>query len=220
MKLKFLKTVMTSLTLTIITFANITHAGLIPSGIHNDVEYNTVVNDWGWDVIYRDDYSACDLGNTECRFNDILSGVKGSDFVMFASIADNSSQFDVLASALWSDISTFTLRNAVHAANGTNWYFNNLSVGFTAIGTTIEQASADINGLTDRFRLSWHSGGVEGDVTMYYGWRSGNNIGLNLSTAFDRVILVKRAEVPEPSTLAIFALGMMGLASRRFKKQS
>jgi hypothetical protein len=27
-------------------------------------------------------------------------------------------------------------------------------------------------------------------------------------------------EVPEPSTLAIFALGLMGLASRRFKKQS
>jgi hypothetical protein len=28
------------------------------------------------------------------------------------------------------------------------------------------------------------------------------------------------ASVPEPSTLAIFALGMIGLASRRFKKQS
>jgi hypothetical protein len=26
--------------------------------------------------------------------------------------------------------------------------------------------------------------------------------------------------VPEPSTLAIFALGIVGLASRRFKKQS
>jgi hypothetical protein len=26
--------------------------------------------------------------------------------------------------------------------------------------------------------------------------------------------------VPEPTTLAIFALGMIGLASRRFKKQS
>jgi hypothetical protein len=26
--------------------------------------------------------------------------------------------------------------------------------------------------------------------------------------------------VPEPSTLAIFALGMMGLVSHRFKKQS
>ncbi|WP_310649977.1 PEP-CTERM sorting domain-containing protein [Colwellia sp. MB02u-14] len=27
-------------------------------------------------------------------------------------------------------------------------------------------------------------------------------------------------DVPEPSTLAIFALGMIGLVSRRFKKQS
>jgi hypothetical protein len=32
--------------------------------------------------------------------------------------------------------------------------------------------------------------------------------------------LIKVVEVPEPSTLAIFALGMIGLASRRFKKQS
>jgi len=30
----------------------------------------------------------------------------------------------------------------------------------------------------------------------------------------------RAATVPEPSTLAIFALGMIGLASRRFKKQS
>jgi hypothetical protein len=33
--------------------------------------------------------------------------------------------------------------------------------------------------------------------------------------------LTRRSQdVPEPSTLAIFALGMIGLASRRFKKQS
>jgi hypothetical protein len=32
--------------------------------------------------------------------------------------------------------------------------------------------------------------------------------------------LVRRADIPEPSTLAIFAFGMIGLASRRFKKQS
>ena len=32
-------------------------------------------------------------------------------------------------------------------------------------------------------------------------------------------MLVKNVSVPEPSTLAIFALGLMGLASRRFKKQ-
>ncbi len=34
-------------------------------------------------------------------------------------------------------------------------------------------------------------------------------------------LLVREAQdVPEPSALAIFALGMMGLASRRFKKKS
>lgn len=32
--------------------------------------------------------------------------------------------------------------------------------------------------------------------------------------------LLVRSSVPEPSTLAIFALGMIGLASRRFKKKS
>jgi hypothetical protein len=41
----------------------------------------------------------------------------------------------------------------------------------------------------------------------------------NAFTAFDNVSFVDAAEVPEPSTLAIFALGLMGLASRRFKKQ-
>jgi hypothetical protein len=33
-------------------------------------------------------------------------------------------------------------------------------------------------------------------------------------------VLEPSTAVPEPSTLAIFALGLMGLASRRFKKQS
>lgn len=33
-------------------------------------------------------------------------------------------------------------------------------------------------------------------------------------------LIVEPATVPEPSTLAIFALGMMALASRRFKKQT
>ena len=32
--------------------------------------------------------------------------------------------------------------------------------------------------------------------------------------------IIRAEEVPEPSTLAIFALGLMGLASRRFKKKS
>ena len=36
--------------------------------------------------------------------------------------------------------------------------------------------------------------------------------------AIDNVKLTNNASVPEPSTLAIFALGLMGLVSRRFKR--
>lgn len=43
-------------------------------------------------------------------------------------------------------------------------------------------------------------------------------------SSFDRWaidnVTISTQDVPEPSTLAIFALGMIGLASRRFKKQS
>ena len=42
----------------------------------------------------------------------------------------------------------------------------------------------------------------------------------NAGVALVRGASNEKTEVPEPTTLAIFALGMMGLASRRFKKQS
>jgi len=71
------------------------------------------------------------------------------------------------------------------------------------------------------------------DVTSFFNNNSGNNFKLSFnenipqyftgggSFQIDNIDLnIVTADVPEPSTLAIFALGMMGLASRRFKKQS
>lgn len=52
---------------------------------------------------------------------------------------------------------------------------------------------------------------------------SASDFELYMGTASGRVaqhLLASQTEVPEPSTLAIFALGMIGLASRRFKNQS
>jgi hypothetical protein len=43
-------------------------------------------------------------------------------------------------------------------------------------------------------------------------------IGLN-GVRLQSIAFAENVQVPEPSTLAIFALGMIGLASRRFKKQ-
>jgi hypothetical protein len=52
----------------------------------------------------------------------------------------------------------------------------------------------------------------------------GRNVNLDFFNTFDTpnfsTMLVKAASVPEPSTLAIFALGLFGLSSGRFKKQS
>jgi hypothetical protein len=50
-------------------------------------------------------------------------------------------------------------------------------------------------------------------ITRYVTDRSGVDFTLAQALSFKK-------DVPEPSTLAIFALGMIGLASRRFKKQS
>jgi hypothetical protein len=52
-------------------------------------------------------------------------------------------------------------------------------------------------------------------VQHLYNWA-----GLDTSHNLVGSYLVRTTDVPEPSTLAIFALGMIGLASRRFKKQS
>jgi len=67
-------------------------------------------------------------------------------------------------------------------------------------------------GMAYAFFTSWaeHTE-VYGRDNDYESYRASND--LRYST-----MLVKSTEVPEPSTLAIFALGMIGLASRRFKK--
>lgn len=51
------------------------------------------------------------------------------------------------------------------------------------------------------------------------GWSSGSYLITLNSAASNSVTLNSVASVPEPSTIAIFALGIMGLALRRFKKQ-
>jgi hypothetical protein len=72
--------------------------------------------------------------------------------------------------------------------------------------------------LTDRFHVITHTGLADamGDLTLtvYAGggseWTTISGLQISDSEAANAV--------QEPSTLAIFAIGLMGLASRRFKK--
>ncbi len=224
MNKRVLKAATAGLIISVSSFAN---AAIIPFGIQDDIDITTVTNDWGWSLCHQETYGTS--GTTIDNLFDNCSG----DYVMLASGLTNSSTLDLAAAALLSDVKTYTARDETHLANGAEWYFNGGSLGFAPQGASISQNSADVNatGLfggtaidsTSDFRLSWHTDGGYGNnpTQLDDGWRSGSNTNLNNAQNWNRYVfsINTAAEVPEPSTLAILALGLMGIASRRFKKQ-
>jgi hypothetical protein len=100
--------------------------------------------------------------------------------------------------------------------DGSN-YGDNANYGFLN-GMTTEISSYPYRaGAPRTVQVGWHMGRVNQGFLRDDSFGPGSNTSANYYT---NTWLVKKAEVPEPSTLAIFALGMIGLASRRFKKQS
>lgn len=214
MRFKFFKATFVAVFLLI---CNVSNAGIIPHGVQENVAYNDVTNTWGWDLLYRGDYSA------SISIDDMFSGHQ--DYIMLGAINGDSDTITLLAAVRWSDFITYTADNVTKSLNGAEWYINGDSLGFAGLGDTINQTSADTSSVNANKRLSWHtnrssnSSSVATDV--FGGWRAGAATGLNGSTAWDRVVFTANANVqsvPEPSTLAIFALGMVGLVLRRTKK--
>jgi len=75
----------------------------------------------------------------------------------------------------------------------------------------------EVNGQSVTSAWYSHQDGVR--VSTYPSWTGALDYGDNRDyMAFTRWEVAQ--EVPEPSTVAIFALGLIGLASRKFKKQS
>jgi len=177
----------------------------IPYGVHNDVLLDTVLNDWGWSIVYRGGYEATVTLDT------IFGGLTG-DYVMLAGIQDGSASFDVLAAALQSDVFSYTAVNTTRAANGASWYYNGYSMGFAGADDTIYQNSADYNGLDERDRLSWHTGPQDFTQlpdSVMFGWRSGDNLWLNETTNWDKVVLAYTGIViPAPGALMLGSIGV------------
>lgn len=197
-------------------------ASYTPTGVQNDVDYNSVLNG-GWKIVYQGAYGA------GASISDLFGSIAAGSKVMLAAKNVASSVFDVLAWAGLEEVKQYTGLNQTHQANGVEWYYNGYSMGFAGAGDTIQQNSADINGSTwagtpERDRLSWHTSGGYNvlPTAVDGGWRAGSNIELNNSQDWQRYVLVQDniAPVPEPETYAMLLAGLaiMGAAAARRRK--
>jgi hypothetical protein len=138
------------------------------------------------------------------------------------------------------------LANQLFEAIGISSYVDRATPGYVDVGTVITHNTGFQNGSWNDLWFTWFGdlntgSDKEANISLS---RDGTSLGVNenpyyaikqLTSSSNMALsstnpngpwILKAAllgrevkSVPEPSTLAIFALGMIGLASRRFKKQ-
>jgi hypothetical protein len=211
MRSQFSSAVIASVIVAMSSVVGVANAGIIS-------DYSKFVADDSWNIVYQGAYG------TDFDYASILGSiVPGSTVALASSSSAGSLTYDLFASTSATTLSTITASNTTIFDNDVFWYRNSSSLGF-ADTSTISQSSADTHCRDDEvcgdLRLSWHTNNDKGNIVTG-GWRSGVNTGLNDDDVWQRYVLVldqNSESVPEPSTLAIFALSLIGLASRRFKK--
>jgi hypothetical protein len=187
----------------------------LPVGPQTNVAVSTVTGG-GWVQCYSAAY-----GDGGTPITTALAGCTGTK-LMLAGRATGSDTLLLLAEADTADVlfDTGVNTDVVHLANGSNWYFNDdLSWGFADASQAVYKSSCDASGVFNddtangQLRLCWHtSGGL-----MEGGFRLGNNVFINDSTDFEKIIYTNTGTVPEPESWALMLAGfaMIGVTLRR-----
>jgi hypothetical protein len=181
----------------------------LPFGPQENVALATVLGG-GWSLCYSAPMSTF-LGASA---SDAL-GACGTGKIMLAGRETGSDTLITLAEADYADVffNTGQNSNVTHNANGAEWYnADNFSWGFAPGGQGVTKGECDVAEGVGRICL--HTVGGAG------GYRIDNNLGLNGSNNFEKLVFAfngTSGAVPEPATWALMigGFGMAGAALRR-----
>lgn len=203
MKSKFLSTILTSFLFAISCFSTVTHAGIIFSeDFENGLSFGAGEN-WNSNisaVIVEDPLQ----GDSALSFSQLIGGGDLKSNTITSATGKFFVSFNYLGACNSSDCGGF-FWNTISSWVGTHPSYPDLLVDNGEWTTYMVELQG--NSMSIHFEDWVGSGGVTGDAFF-------DNIVIS-DTSFEETL-----PVPEPSTLAIFALGIIGLVSSRFKKQS
>jgi PEP-CTERM motif-containing protein len=216
MSLKMLKAIVAALVLSVSCLVNTASATLITTGT---LEYNTLD-----DVITNTDTGLTYLGwglAAEFTYQETLDATANGGLYEEYHIANAIEANEFFNAATFNKIyspGNYIINNPLNILAGER--FGGSDDGIGGYAWFLSDTEDMVNAL--HFKNSGDVTGFEFLNDYKTVTASDYYIGGFRGTAISWLLVAdeKVPSVPEPSTLAIFALGMIGLASRRFKKQS
>lgn len=193
-------------------------------GSSQNVLFNTNSNFYGINDIYNN-YNTKGLGSLSTTLSPITANILSNvDLLVFSHTSQWNTPLSYTANEL-SVISQFLLGGGdlllVAEASNSPSNFANFNGFLSGIGSSISYTGERIS-RWDYTQASANSLTV-GQPTLRQGYYDVLTGGTTLYSLNGKTSVASEqisASVPEPSTLAIFALGLVGLASRRYKRQS
>ncbi|AZQ85334.1 PEP-CTERM sorting domain-containing protein [Colwellia sp. Arc7-635] len=233
MNIKMLKSAVAGLVLSVSGFAN---AGLIPFAI-TDIGHVAERLNYGAGAIDVNGPAriTTDYANTlsDNWFQEVYMDGQSLSYSIEWKFSNNLSMKDRFTEAVTVGSSVQWLINSngtESIINGT-WWWSDSSKQNNFDWTTSGSSFSDDDGIWGAGLIvngdsgsgirsnntTWGVGNYNSGDTSQRVWT--NNVTTSGVTDLKNIMYIKTTEVPEPTTLAIFALGILGLASRRFKKQ-